>query len=339
MLQLLRDNGAKIRVTDLGMASQAGAISTYQYLLENGSGLQACVLDQGPGFWNFGFNTSPPLGSAIRRNNLPSVSKLLELGARVITRCNVPNGLGGDYNFSAILVAAHFGDPEIIRLLVEEGANPNALSLTGLTPISIAAENGHYDAVGVLLEKGAFHTYSTDLKLPIEIANDSGHGDIVEMLQNAGAAFPRRTSPPKILGRTLANTIVEGVVVAASIYLVVEGISYSMRSEVPGRNENQSSVSASQRQEETCRSDYQCSPIKICIKKFGSLVGRCILDPKVRGPRPGSIGLPEICDPGAIGNILYERCGSRSEGVNLIWTVISKITSISHNPLRLASGS
>jgi len=30
---------------------------------------------------------------------------------------------------------------------------------------------------------------------------------------------------------------------------------------------------------------------------------------------------------------------AEAEGVNLIWTVISKITSISHNPLRLASGS
>lgn len=50
---------------------------------------------------------------------------------------------------------AEFDEPEMLRFLIEQGADPNVRNKAGRTPLMIAAENDNADAMRVLLESGA----------------------------------------------------------------------------------------------------------------------------------------------------------------------------------------
>jgi hypothetical protein len=52
-------------------------------------------------------------------------------------------------------VAAANGQVDVIRVLVELGANKNAKSAAGMTPLLCAAANGHVEAIKVLVQLGA----------------------------------------------------------------------------------------------------------------------------------------------------------------------------------------
>jgi len=57
---------------------------------------------------------------------------------------------------SALMFAANSGKFEIVKLLLENGANPNQRNFVeGFTPIFDAIKNGHYDIVKLLIESGA----------------------------------------------------------------------------------------------------------------------------------------------------------------------------------------
>ncbi len=56
-----------------------------------------------------------------------------------------------------MMIASGNGFTEIVKMLLEKGANVNAQDKTviGLTPLMIAADEGHSETVKMLLDKGA----------------------------------------------------------------------------------------------------------------------------------------------------------------------------------------
>ncbi len=77
--------------------------------------------------------------------------------------------------------AAHSGS--IVRMLLENGAPPNARQEGGWTPLHEAAQIGDMDMVRSLLDHGADpQAKSNDGKTPAEMAQAKGHAEIVEML-------------------------------------------------------------------------------------------------------------------------------------------------------------
>jgi ankyrin repeat protein len=77
-----------------------------------------------------------------------AVAKLLRQGADV----NVSDNDGG----TALIFAASCGDEEIVRLLLEKGADVSArYTLTGDTALAIAQRNKHEHVVRLLNEHGA----------------------------------------------------------------------------------------------------------------------------------------------------------------------------------------
>jgi ankyrin repeat protein len=56
---------------------------------------------------------------------------------------------------TALYVAARYGNPEIARLLIERGANVNATNKNGKTPLHIALDSLNFEVAELLLANGA----------------------------------------------------------------------------------------------------------------------------------------------------------------------------------------
>lgn len=295
MVRLLHENGAEILAAHMSVAVKSGARSTYEYLIENGADLKSCFLDQDyPGWWGGDQavgSMAPPLGSAIMRKDVGTVAALIDFGAPQESHCEVPTGLGDSFQFSAILWAAVAGDPDILRLLIENGAMVNRLNRHGQTPISIAAERGHYNAVRVLLASGAFHTYTTEIKQPIEFAMDNGHHTTVLLLQRAGAVRPVRPDRSAAF-KEVGSALLEGVKFAAQLYVIYLGARYSgydgdyynsvmsLSDDDDDDDDRDSLLTRSMpiSSKRECRSDYDCRGSQICAKKYGKRDGTCVSD-------------------------------------------------------------
>lgn len=58
-------------------------------------------------------------------------------------------------------IASRLGKTEIVQLLLQHMAHPDAATSNGYTPLHIAAREGHLDVTSVLLEAGAAHSLAT----------------------------------------------------------------------------------------------------------------------------------------------------------------------------------
>jgi ankyrin repeat protein len=79
--------------------------------------------------------------------------------------------------------AAAGGHPKLVTLLLEHGADPNARQGGGFTPLHAAAQNGDRESVEALLERGADRNAQTDEReTPAELAAAAGHEEIQRLL-------------------------------------------------------------------------------------------------------------------------------------------------------------
>lgn len=90
-----------------------------------------------------------PLMTAARWGNIPMVRFLLKNGA-------TPNQPRSEAGRMALHVAcAYYGGMQICKALIAAGADVNAVTLKGETPLMMAASNGKADVVELLLRLGA----------------------------------------------------------------------------------------------------------------------------------------------------------------------------------------
>ena len=109
-----------------------------------------------------------------RENNLIDVERLLQ-------RPQDPNGGG-------LVVAAKNGHLEVVRLLLEAGANKDAANRFGDTALMIAIKNGSRKVVQLLTDAGADKDAAKGLgAAALMIAAESGHLEVVRLLLEAGA--------------------------------------------------------------------------------------------------------------------------------------------------------
>lgn len=57
--------------------------------------------------------------------------------------------------YTPLHVACHFGQLNMVRFLLDEGAKVSATTAVGYTPLHQAAQQGHSTIVNTLLESGA----------------------------------------------------------------------------------------------------------------------------------------------------------------------------------------
>ncbi len=142
----------------------------------------ACVADINEDLW-----------AAARKGDAKAVKELLAKGADVNAKFR--------YGATALSYACDRGHLEVVKLLVENGADLNVRdTFYGASPLSWAASKGHADLVRYLLDKGADAGKDAALRMGIS----GGHTDIVE------AALKRGGFSPEALTAALAQATKAG---------------------------------------------------------------------------------------------------------------------------------
>ncbi|MDD2710955.1 MAG: ankyrin repeat domain-containing protein [Verrucomicrobiae bacterium] len=145
-----------------------------------------------------------PLTSACHGNQPETVRILLESGANPNENGGAKDGLqqlaaqsawelGGasspkQPDVSPLMIAAHQGNTDIAKLLLDKGANPNATNAQKTTAINWAASNKHFDFVVFLANAKADPNLANNQKqTPLLFASAHGHAAAVQALLKAGA--------------------------------------------------------------------------------------------------------------------------------------------------------
>ena len=90
--------------------------------------------------------------------------------------------------FTLLHFAANFGDTNVTKLLLEEGANIDIKDQNKNTPLHLAASNGHTDIAKLLLEKGSdLSVVNKEGNTSLHLAASNGHTDTVKFLMEEGS--------------------------------------------------------------------------------------------------------------------------------------------------------
>lgn len=122
------------------------------------------------------------LSRAVVDGNLPLAKNLVEAGEKV-------NDVD-KWGWTPLAWAAYYGHPVIVRWLLEQGADPNILTIKeygrykpGVSPLLLAAYYGYEEIVADLLKAKADPSIA-DIsgKKPVDYARDFGFTKCAEML-------------------------------------------------------------------------------------------------------------------------------------------------------------
>ena len=102
--------------------------------------------------------------------------------------------------------AARRGDPAAVRMLLRQGADPNAAHGDGMSPLHWAAERGDAGMAEALIHAGAAVAARTRIghHTPLHVACAGGHAPVVEVLIAAGADVTAATNPGGVTALHLA---------------------------------------------------------------------------------------------------------------------------------------
>jgi tetratricopeptide (TPR) repeat protein len=118
---------------------------------------------------------------AARDGNLAGVTAALKEGADI-------NAKMPPIGRTALIWASEQGHVEVVKLLLEKGANVDEKNFTGGTALMAALEQGQTEILKLLLEKDADVNIKNVYGVtPLGKAKEMGRSDIVEMLKNADA--------------------------------------------------------------------------------------------------------------------------------------------------------
>jgi ankyrin repeat protein len=94
---------------------------------------------------------------AVNEGNIDRISQLAQ-NTDLINRfesIEQPPDSGHFMNLTPLLLAVMRENPDVVRILLEKGADPNLRNEDGVSPLIVAAENGNIEYVQMLLGYGA----------------------------------------------------------------------------------------------------------------------------------------------------------------------------------------
>ena len=132
------------------------------------------------------------LFDAVQRRNLERVRLLVEQGTD-------KNQIGGEFEETALSVAAYTDNLDVVRFLVEQGADMEKVDKYGWTPLINASSHGHLDVARYLLEQGANRDKANNNGYTsLHFAALGGHLETAKLLMVYGADLNARTSSGKL---------------------------------------------------------------------------------------------------------------------------------------------
>jgi ankyrin repeat protein len=171
--------------TAVDVAAQAGHVDVLERLEQAGAKVD----------WRSTELHSAALLEAVRRQDVEGVRRAIAGGART-------NRQEKHTQRTPLMLACLDGNTDIVRLLIEAKADPNAHTKWGEYPLTNAIVRGHTEAVRALLEAGAETTLQYEPRSvpsgkyncviasrfsPLADAVAGGHAEITELLLAAGA--------------------------------------------------------------------------------------------------------------------------------------------------------
>jgi len=148
--------------------------------------------------------------------DLRSVQREVEAGADVNSKDEYSGA-------TALHRAAQCGAIDIVEFLILKGADVNARTQCGSTPLGFAAAEGHTNIAALLLEKGAELDPKTTGVTPLYVAVQFDHADTAHFLVDQGADLQIRDER----GRTLLHCAISNTNVAA--LFISKGIDVNAR--------------------------------------------------------------------------------------------------------------
>ncbi|GKZ26243.1 hypothetical protein AbraIFM66951_004431 [Aspergillus brasiliensis] len=106
----------------------------------------------------------------------------------LLTRSHARIEITDQNGLTPLLLAAENGHESIVQMLLETGATTETRAKFGQTPLLLSARNGHEGIVRKLLERGAaFEIEDHHRQTPLLLAAKNGHEGIVQLLLEKGA--------------------------------------------------------------------------------------------------------------------------------------------------------
>ncbi len=119
-----------------------------------------------------------PLGLACYFGHQDCAQYLIAAGARVNSRSKNPA------NVTCLHSAVAGRHPNLVKLLLKQGADPNARQQGDFTPLHLAAQNGDLESIRALLYEGAdADVRSADGKTPLDCAMERNQAEAVSLLK------------------------------------------------------------------------------------------------------------------------------------------------------------
>ena len=119
--------------------------------------------------------------SAVEERNIEAIKKHLAIGTDV-------NAKGENRGATPLHWAAFTGYKEISELLIENGADVNAIDDDGISPLLIAAARGNKEIAELLITQGAdVNAKDAEANTPIDLAIRYNHPETVELLRKREA--------------------------------------------------------------------------------------------------------------------------------------------------------
>ena len=124
---------------------------------------------------------SAEINDAARRGDIQTVSKLLDQGVAADAK--------DETSETPLLSASLAGHADVVAVLVKRGAGVESRNDRGLTPLHGAAYAGNIETVRLLVDSGAAVNDAQNVfkVTPLIIAAEEGHADVITFLADHGA--------------------------------------------------------------------------------------------------------------------------------------------------------
>ena len=157
-------------VTSLSLACTNGSAAMVQKLLNAGANANATAM-----------SGEPALLTCAHTGSVTAVQALLAHGAEV----NAKDSRRGQ---TALMRAVAQKHADVVRSLIDRGADVRARSKDGFSPLLFAAREGDLESAKILLAAGAeVNESSSEFGAPLLLAASSGHQDLALLLLQRGA--------------------------------------------------------------------------------------------------------------------------------------------------------